>query len=93
MHSQDYILSNFPSEALMADQPEMARKDRKMDFDFFDEWQFKNWEIRKSTQKKKKIWVSASWCYLLTVSRTMASKIKVDNPVVEMDGDEMTRYV
>lgn len=23
----------------------------------------------------------------------MASKIKVDNPVVEMDGDEMTRYV
>jgi len=23
----------------------------------------------------------------------MAAKIKVENPVVEMDGDEMTRYV
>jgi hypothetical protein len=31
---------------------------------------------------------------LLVCSTTvnMASKIKVDNPVVEMDGDEMTRY-
>lgn len=35
---------------------------------------------------------STSWCDLLYKKVEMASKIKVDNPVVEMDGDEMTRY-
>ena len=30
---------------------------------------------------------------VLTTSIKMASKIQVANPVVEMDGDEMTRYV